>query len=305
MRMQIVLLTISDKHNDKYDNTKTIKEGGYCVAGFEIGNPSKWIRLIGAHDHYKITNAEAVYEDGSLCQPLDVIEVDAVAFTEEYWQAGNAGGWGTPGEPTVVFQDYPQNLSQIQSENYYTSGKFRFVRKMKVEEFLTYYPACNDPFIFGDQKDYLTIDEAIAQGRSLSFVKVDHLELSPQLKYGSTTEYKSHYKASFIYNGNQYTNITVTDPDYAAELTNFDGFLFGDTYLVMSLGEEFNSRHYKLVAKIFEVVYTIENNSFNYFHAYRDCRYLQRYPKVTRDLYDNLIRKNMTQCKECDDRLYR
>lgn len=303
MVKQVVVLTISDKHNDKYDNSVTEKEGGYCVAGFEIGTPGKWIRLIGAHDHFKITNAEAVYQDGTLCQPLDVIEVDTIEVTEEFWNMGNAHGWGPDGDPMRYFEEYSHNLLEIQTENYYAAGKFRFIRKMSVEELLTSYSASNAPYIFGDTKGSLSVDDAKTQGHSLCFIKVEHLELEPRLKHGSTTEYKSHYKASFDYNGNRYENITVTDPDYAAELTDFDGLIFGDTYLVVSLGEEFNSRHYKLIAKIFEVSYTIENNTLNYFHAFRDCPYLKKYDHVCRDLYDNLIRQNKKQCVECGKRL--
>ena len=78
--------------------------------------------------------------------------------------------------------------------------------------------------------------------------------------------YQAHYRAKFDYNGVHYEDISVTDPDYDAARTEYAGLVFGETYIIVSIGEEFNDRHYKIIAKIFELVYTIENNRFKLFH---------------------------------------
>lgn len=292
--MRVIILTRSDKYNIGY-------EGGYCVAGLDADNPQRWIRLVGQHEHMKITNAEAVYDDGRLCEPLDLIEVDGNVITEEMIvQRLEAGA--------DYFQDYDNEgdpeyrLLYVQPENFLINGRFRFIRKMNIDEVINMAPVETGDFIFSNDSKCLSIVEAIRNNKSLTIAKVEDLALRPKRNYYNEEEFQSHYKASFTYNGVHYEDITVTDPDYAAELTNFEGLDFGDTYIVMSVGGEFLEHHYKLIAKIFETVYTIENNMLNYFHAFRDCRYLQRYDNVQRALYQDMIDEGLTQCRECANR---
>ncbi len=287
--MRIVVLTISDKHNDRDIDKIVDKKGGYCVAGFEIDSQGKWVRLIGNHEYYKITDEEARYSDGTLCQHLDIIDVDASLVDQRMLNSG-------------IIDEYPDNLLEVQRENHLASGKFRFENKMTVEELLSNYPVEQPDKIFGTELECLTIDEAKKYRKSLLLVRIENLKLHPQRKWGSSDEFKSHYKASFEYNGITYSNITVTDPDYVAELTDFKGMSYGKTYVVLRLGEEFKEKHYILIAKIFDVVYTIENNSLRYFHAFRDCRYLKKYKNVVRELYENLKNNGFECCQECERR---
>ena len=105
---------------------------------------------------------------------------------------------------------------------------------------------------------------------------------------------------------------SVTDPDYAAELTDFDRLSFGDTFMIVSLGElyerEYQGRtlrdHFKIVAKIFETVYTIPNNRLGYFHAFKDCRYLERYRNsLQRALWQEMEAEGKQPCPTCMGRL--
>ena len=283
--MKLVILAVSDKHKEDVS-------GGYCVAGIQYDFPHKWVRLVGKHDSFKLTNSEAVYKNGerrgTLCQPLDIVEVEASLVDLGFLNRG-------------ILKGYPTNLLYVQPENYYIHRELHFLRKMSIEELLNIVPLEMSDEVLGSDRHFLTLEEAVKLKKSLTIVKVDNLELYPQRSFYNG-RYKEHYKARFTYKGKTYENISVTDPEYAAGLTDYSELTFGDTYLVMSIGEEFRNCHYKIIARIFEVVYTIENNNLKYFHAYRDCKYLARYNTVIRDLYGNLVRKNLIPCQACESR---
>ncbi len=266
MKKQLVILTISDKHNDKYDRNipDLMKNGGYCIAGFEVGGNGEWIRLIGKHEHFKITNEEAVYENGVLCEPFDVIEVDCMKMDEELWSMGMAHGWGEEGSPWLHFVDYDEELLSIQPENYIVKDRFKIIRKMAPEEFFSSCSFYDRPYIFTNKWSSLPVSLALDNAHSLALVKVSELVLMPEEKKNTDSAgvslgiaYKNHYKASFRYAGNVYGNITVTDPDYDARSFDYEVLELGDRTIVMSLGEKFpadseDGRHYKLIAKIFD-----------------------------------------------------
>lgn len=197
---------------------------------------------------------------------------------------------------------YNEDVLTIQPENYYTDSQFIKVDRKTINDVMSLEIETGAPYIFSDGSNYLSKNEAIRCNHSLEFIKAENLVLYPVTDQ-DTGGYKAHYKARFTYNGIHYDNITVTDPEYDAGLTDFDGLVFGETYLVVSLGEEFRGNHYKLIAKIFDLVYTIENNPLIFFHAFRDCRYLERYPNVIYALWDDQVRDGKTPCKECKQRL--
>lgn len=283
--MRIIVLTRSDKH---FNET----EGGYCVAGLNFDDRSQWIRLLGRHDHMKITNAEALYSDGTLCEPLDIIEIDNPEQVDESFYNANIGRYRD-------LADY-----RVQPENYLVPERpFTKVGRISIEDLLQDAPIDITPTIFGNTDRSLSVPEAIANNSSLVMIKVTDLKLSPKQNYGRDG-YQSHYRASFCYNGNEYGDISVTDPEYAAEITDFSGLSFGDTYLIVSLGELYNSRHYKLIAKIFETVYTIPNNRLNYFHAFKDCQYLERYQNhLNKTLWNDAVAEGMNPCPTCMNRI--
>lgn len=292
MIKEIAVVTMSDKHKNE--------EGGYCVAGFDLTDQNKWIRLIGIHEHFRIIDTEAVYASGEMCKPLDVIRVEVRKMDAQLRQEAADNPALHP------LETYEDNMFTIQPENYVVFGRFELLRRMDIKEMLDIAPLEQSDYIYKDTKKYLTIPEAIENNKSLIIAKVDNLELYPKKKYQNDDEYEAHYKAKFDYNGVHYEDLTVTDPDYEAELTGFDGLYFGETYLVISIGQEFMDKHYKIIARIFEVVYTIENNRLNMFHAYKDCSYLERYAdQIKYALYDDLAENGMKQCKKCEDRLMR
>ena len=290
--MRVIVLTRSDKHY-------TEEEGGYCIAGLDYDDRTHWVRLLGQHYKMKITNAEAVYEDGTICAPLDIIEVnDAVRVDEEFYNANNG---------RYALTDY-----RIQPENYIVPvAPFVKLGRISIDEVLRCAPISDSRYIFGNTGKSLSVEEAIANNSSLVLIKVEDLLLEPKNRHNEDG-YQAHYRASFTYNGVRYSDISVTDPDYAAELTDFDRLSFGDTFMIVSLGElyerEYQGRtlrdHFKIVAKIFETVYTIPNNRLGYFHAFKDCRYLERYRNsLQRALWQEMEAEGKQPCPTCMGRL--
>ena len=301
--MRIIVLTKSDKH--RFDrNGEELPEGGFCVAGIDE-ETHEWVRLVGRRRHLKITYAELRYENGEDCEPLDLIEVNGRFIDEDFLRNAPEAEYDYI-KNSYVYDEASQtwDMLHVQPENFLVDNRpFRLIDRYTITELLEILPLEERDYIFSNAERSLSAADAIANGHSLTIAKVDHLQLYPEKD--DNDQYRAHYKANFRYNGHTYEGITVTDPDYAAELTEYDELFFGDTYMVISVGEAFRERHYKLIAKIFEVVYMIPNNRLSYFHAYRDCRYLQNYQdNVTKALIQEVESQGMTQCKECERRLF-
>ena len=275
-----------DKQNlvqDKYHNE--YPEGGFCVAGVEEGERDSFVRLIGNHDSYKITYNELTYRDGTICEPLDIIEVEG-DFASDLTKAKN----------TLVDSEGFYELDDVQPENFLVKNKpFKYIESLSFNDIVETVKEEENSYIFTDKYDYLTVDEAEDNNYSLTLCEVTNLKLYPQKKYGS---FKKHFKAKFIFNGEEYDNITVTDPEYYPEDYDYDEYIVGDAYLFLSVGEKFNGYHYKLIAKIFESVYEAENNYLKYFHIDKKCKYI-RNKKIKYLTYQEALDQNMKKCNEC------
>lgn len=60
--------------------TKSIKHGGFCVAGIDTDN-GEWIRLISsdANSEHAVPYQDMVCEDGNEVEVLDLVEVDIIS----------------------------------------------------------------------------------------------------------------------------------------------------------------------------------------------------------------------------------
>ena len=129
--------------------------------------------------------------------------------------------------------------------NYETLSKRGTSRLEAVRRF---HPEEEHDFIFGNNLDFLTQQEMqkFKFDYSLVFVSVKNFEITYQQKIDRIS-----CRASFNYNGNNYSSIRITDPDYTnqSEPVNLD-----EAFLVMSMPKvpyEKDGRFYKFVAKIF------------------------------------------------------
>lgn len=193
--------------------TKSDKNGGLCVAGINIENGS-FVRLVSDNN----TNHYAIPK---WCmrnvEVLDIIDVSVIHPVPSFCQQENM---------EVKLQQWTK------------------VEKVPIE---TLFDKINnkDPYIFNDSCFYL--DESIAQSLqySIIMVKVRDLIISKN-QYDKT-------KASFLYNGVFYSNMSITDPDFY----NIEG-KFDNAILVISIPDIGHSsdyymerRCYKFVSKIY------------------------------------------------------
>lgn len=205
MKLEVVILT------------KSSKNGGYCVAGVNLKN-GNWIRLVSddACTHRALSCDAIKYPNGSICKPLDVVEIPIIKSMPLKYQ------------PENFLIDTQKNWKKINT--------------LSLEDILKIHPPEYHNVLLGNRYNRITEEEIKNVGRSLILVKVTDLTIEhPREK--ST-------KATFTYNNTQYSNMSVTDPNYY-DISNH--WHTDNAILVMSLPESpyLDSCYYKFIAKIF------------------------------------------------------
>lgn len=93
-------------------------------------------------------------------------------------------------------------------------------------------------------------DEAQELNQSLLFVEVENLCISKE----AGGNYRDKLRGSFVYNGNMYTDISVTDSVFEQRFSIRRSpyyETFPDAYITISLGEPFKGYAYKLISGIY------------------------------------------------------
>lgn len=213
--------------------TMSSKNGGYCVAGIDLEN-GEWIRLVSddMHTHGALTNKDIAYSDGGHCKPLDVV---SVATIDQY----------TP------IERQPENALIDSTENWEKVGT------TDIENVLEIHPAEYHDVLLGNRYSYITEHRINEVRESLILVKVSDLTINhltinhpPEQSTNHPPERYTKTKATFTYRGTEYSNMSVTDPEY---YTVPDNYHINRAILVMSLPDSpHNGKYYyKFVAKIF------------------------------------------------------
>ncbi len=199
--------------------TKSSKFGGYCVAGIDMQN-GKWIRLVSCDGANRgpLFDRHMKYRDGSACSILDIARVPIIRRVPSDYQKEN-----------VLIDE---------------GKRWEKVGRLSVEGLLDRHPAEKHRYLFGNAYWYIAKDQIGAVGHSLVLVQVSDLEI--------THPDERRTKASFLYRGISYRNMSVTDPDC---YTVPDKTKIENAILVMSLPDEpYDERgYYKFVAKIFPI----------------------------------------------------
>lgn len=201
--------------------TKSSKFGGYCVAGIDVTS-GEWVRLVSDNKltHGALSDDNIRYADGCICNPLDIVCVDV--------------------ERAVPCAH--------QSENYLIDShrRFRKIRECSLAEILQVHPSDNFAYIYENTQPYIDGDAIKSIGYSLMLVSVSSLEIYKV----RTSNNQQKTKASFIYNGQRYNNIAVTDPAYYAAQ---EDARYVRAYLVVSLPDTPwpDDHYYKFIAKIY------------------------------------------------------
>lgn len=217
MKKEFVLLTKSKKH------------AAYCVAGVDL-TTNAWIRIVTPHGG-AIDKKDAFYDNGTEVEILDVIEVECI------------------GADNIPFQP----------ENYMIKPKAKWIRKGREDKELLHEKAANDARIrekvFYDTNHYIPCDSLHTleynELYSLMIIKIHNPYLI--LNRDNNDDIPTG-KLTFHFKGERYNYFRITDTDFLRAWENQDhmGPMNGDYYIVISLGEEYNGCHYKLIAKVFE-----------------------------------------------------
>ncbi len=231
---------------------KSYKQGGWCIAGREISLDRQknsyqafdpWIRPVSddVHHHGALQDAHCTYEDGSAPKIYDLAEVDFLESQDE------------PGQPEneLIAPKRWRKLGAIDP-----AGMNGFVEEP------------DDVWNENTSVDYVTDSYEKQGGIDSSLMIIKPVQFRVHLSNNLNTftnEYKREIRASFLYQGMQYSHFSITDPvvrkilgrqypeegddEVVTTLNKGD-----DYYLCLSLGPQFTkyNRHYKLVATVFD-----------------------------------------------------
>ena len=207
------------------------KHGGRCVAGIEIES-NNWIRLVSASVSHEVSPRERQYLGGVEPAVLDIVSMSVVAprpdgFQRENWLLDPAVRWQKEGRVGwTELCSLEQRPERLWVNGYQTAA------------------GCND-CVPVEHRDSL-VD-------SLKLIRVESVTLNVSPALPHATDKRPRVRARFEY-GNEEYELKVTDPVYEERLRAkvVGSFQLGESYLTVSLGEEFKGHFYKLVASIVE-----------------------------------------------------
>lgn len=207
------------------------KGGERCVAGMVVDS-QQWIRPVSARINHEISRQERQYKDGTDPRVLDIIDVPLLH----------------------------RRPSSYQSENWLLDPRRHWKRAGRAEwnQLLTAEQRPSTLWINGHStpgrlNDRIPIEEAVTLSDSLKLVRVSRVTLRLHSPNASSDAAKRPMDAVFRHAGRLYI-MRVTDPEYELAYRNKPGKVheLGESFLTVSLGEEFKGYAYKLAAAIIE-----------------------------------------------------
>lgn len=218
---EILCLANSRKHN------------GRCVAGIELVDGSaRWIRPVSDRAGHEVSAAERQYRGEVEPQVLDVIAVplikpQPVRFQKENWLLDPTLGW-------------------------------RRVRRAAWRELTGLEQLPRSLWINGHHtssgvNDCVPVEREDAVVDSLKLIRVGSATIEVKAAHRNAMDQRPTVRARFRYSGTDYA-LKVTDPVYEERFRShgLGDYRLGESFLTVSLGEEFRGHFYKLVAGIVE-----------------------------------------------------
>lgn len=203
--------------------TESSKLKNNCVAGIDA-DTGEWIRVVSDDEETlgALTDEDLMYEDGTKCQVLDIVNIPFVKKV-----------------PTKV---QPENI--LIDRDYYIEND----GVATLEDVLKIHSNERLGYIFGTRYSSVKEEHLEENGvnYSLMLIKVNQLVFN----WRENNKGQSKLKATFTYNRVEYEDVSVTDPDFYEVEDNDE---IQSAYLVVSLGEPYNGYCYKFIAKIFPV----------------------------------------------------
>lgn len=234
---------------------KSDKDGGYCVAGVDLGH-NKLVRLIKnrVQGHDALNENDLADDHDNHCEVGDIVLADVDKVTEKnnhYWRYKNG------------------DMLKIHPEDYFLNNIQEILAPVDKELYLERYIKRNKKElpekIFGGTDKALSLEQANQNNCSLQIVKVANLKFKRCHSREKPNEYEHHYRAGFTYNNEKYDFLPVTDPIYKLELNDDKTEILtehkveGEAYLLMSLGSPFKKKDgtdyycYKLIASVIPI----------------------------------------------------
>ncbi|MBQ8196885.1 MAG: DUF1351 domain-containing protein [Clostridia bacterium] len=206
--------------------TKSYKHGGYCVAGVDI-ETKEWIRLVNSDNpSTDEIRKEQMILNGKVIDCLDALEYDFI-------------------------KNIPNSC---QTENWLLNNTIspRFIKSISLEELADIVELEKEEVFIRNTSNLLNEEEVSGVKRSLYIFHVQNLKIEAT-SYERFGEIRFRYKCAFDYNGNKYTNISLTDPIYRD--ISQDGLNLEDALIIASLPcvPYSDGSFYKFVAKIIPV----------------------------------------------------
>jgi hypothetical protein len=218
---EILCLANSRKHN------------GRCVAGIErVNGFARWIRPVSDRASHEVSAAERQYRGEVEPQVLDVIAVplikpQPIRFQKENWLLDPTLGWRrvrrAGWQELAALEQRPQRLW---INGYDTSSGLN---------------------------DCVPVEQEDAVVDSLKLIRVGSATIEVKAAHRNAMDQRPTVRARFRYFGTDYA-LKVTDPVYEERFRSYGlGYHpLGESFLTVSLGEEFRGHFYKLVAAIVE-----------------------------------------------------
>ncbi|WP_425274961.1 dual OB domain-containing protein [Streptomyces monomycini] len=207
------------------------KGGGRCVAGVLVDS-GEWVRPVSARINHEISRQERQYKDGSDPRVLDIIDVPLLhhqpsCYQSENWLLDPRSHWQRAGRAEwsqlLTMEQHPDSLW---INGHSTPGRLN---------------------------DRIPIEETETLPDSLKLIRVSRITLRAPTPRAGSDDAKRPLDAVFRHAGRLYI-MRVTDPEYEQPHVNNPRRVheLGESFVTVSLGEEFKGYAYKLAASITE-----------------------------------------------------
>ncbi|NWK12373.1 dual OB domain-containing protein [Clostridium cadaveris] len=212
--------------------SKSRKHGGYCVAAIDCGNRS-FVRLISRNklNHYAIAENDLIDQNGKCAEVLDNVVV-------------------VPDKNNISLPFQPEN--ELIDTGYYVFNKGKF-NNIKLRSIINGMTNKYEYIFFNIDKRISSIELHQIDSNNIHSLE---LIIAEKLTIRVKEVNKRTLKGSIYYKGNWYNDLSITDiefeKNYYDKVDNFNyGYItLNNPYLLISLGEEFNGFHYKLIASV-------------------------------------------------------